>query len=550
MKRVSVCSVTETNIAQSKLGKFSVDFGCPFYYKKIMKKAICFAALAASSLSGCGGGSSSSNSNVVQIPTTNLSPTPTPITTTVDQPLLQATPVSLPDLRPYFNQLCGDDTNIRNFLFLDLNKDGKKDIVVTMNCLQPTFGVVVTDPVKAGFVAFLQNSDGTFRLGTQSVFGQDMVRTSGLFGGVAQADFNKDGYDDFVLTLNREDGRAYADQKASNLNDQNLFVTSDGYGGYKIAAQGQAAWNYALSTMDNASGGKDVISQPIGYGGVNEQWTYDNGWKQLAPLNWAVPGTVFLARTAPNQGSTSALNPYWKGSEFGMSLYTRNQDWALTDKLLFGSWRYISWITWAKERSIVALVTMNNMDYVNVTLEVSCSMKLNKADQDQIAIFAFQGMPINGRYVEGTVIDETDPKTVLPPQTTLVAFQNLNGKLKQIDLRINNEEKNISPFRMYCEDVNGDGNSDIVVSDFRKEKSPNVYINSGSGSFSRLNPSNLPILNNPDYRDESFIYKDIDGDGFSDFMSYTTNSLTHSAFGKPVILKLYRGGRHARIGEY
>jgi len=516
-----------------------------------MKKSGYIVSLAALMLIGCGGDSSSTDTNYVQIPTFSAAPVPAPVTGPIDQPLLQSTPISLPDLRSSFNQLCGDATYIRNFLFLDLNKDGKKDIIVTMNCMQPTFGLVVTGPAKGGFVAFLQNSDGTFRLGTHSVFGQDIVKTSGLFGGAVKEDFNRDGYDDFVLALNREDGRAYSDQNASNLNDQNIFVTSDSTGHYKITAQGQTAWNYALLTIDNAVGGKDVISQPIGYGGVNEHWTYDNGWRQLAPLTWATTGTVFFERSAPNQGSTSALAPLpWGASDFGLALYTRNKDWAIADKYSFGSVRIVPWVSWSKEKGNTALVTINNVDYVNATFETSCSMKLNNTDQGQIAIFALQGAPLKGRYVAESVLHEGDPATMFPPQTSLVAFQNLNGKLSKVDLRINNEEKNIIPFRLYCKDVNGDGNSDIVVSDWRTGKAPYVYINSGSGSFSRVNPNKLPNLTNPDYADEAFIYDDLDSDGFSDFLSYPTSSLTQSVMGKPVILKLYKGGRHAHSGDF
>lgn len=512
-----------------------------------MKNQVCKTALisALMVISGCGGGSSSPDA--IPIPIIIPPPTPTTVPTPVDQPLVQTTPISLPDLRPYFNQLCGDATQVRDLLSPDLNKDGKKDIVVTMNCMQPTFGLVVTGPVKAGFVAFLQNPDGTFQLGTQALFGQDIVRTPGYIINAIQEDFNRDGYDDFVLSLNREDGRAFVDQKASNLNEQNIFVTSDGIGGYKIIAQGQNAWNYMLRTMDNATGGKDLLSQPIGHGGVNEQWTYDNGWKQLVDLKWSAPGTVFLDRAAPNQASTSALNPYWTGSDFGISLYTRNQDWALADKLLFGSVRNVPWISWSKERGTVALVTINNMNYVNVTLEVSCSIN---TDQGQFALFAFQASPLSGDYIDGNVLDESDSKTILPPQTSLIGFQNSNGKLTQLDLKISNQEKNVSPFRLYCKDVNGDGNSDVVLSDWRNGKSPYVYINSGSGLFSRINPTNMPNLANPDYAGEAFIYVDLSGDGFADFISYPTAGLTQSGVGKPVILKLYRGGRHVRAGDF
>ena len=233
-----------------------------------------------------------------------------------------------------------------------------------------------------------------------------------------------------------------------------------------------------------------------------------------------------------------------------MSLYTRSQDWVPADKLSFGSVRTVPWISWSKERGTTLLFTMSGVDYVNASFEVSCNMKLNNTDQNQIAVFAFQAQPLTGRYVDGTVLDEMDRSTVLNPQTSLTAFQNSNGKLSQVDLRISNEEKNVSPFRLYCKDVNGDGNSDIVVSDWRAGKSPYVYINSGSGSLLRVNPSNLPNLANPDYSGEAFTYNDLNGDGFADFISYPTAGLTQYGMGKSVILKLHRGGRHARSGDF
>jgi hypothetical protein len=211
------------------------------------------------------------------------------------QSLFSQTPIELPDLRPAFDQLCGNSTQIRDILPVSLTGNtNRKDLIITLNCMQPNFGSSITDVAKAGFVSFKQMTDGTFINNTKAIFGTDLVKTSGYIIDATAHDFNNDGYDDFILALNREDGRGWADSYATNLNDQNLFVTSDNTGNYTVSQLGQKSWNYTLNTLDNKFKNKNLISQPIGHGGVVEQWIYNGEWQKIEPLDWASHGTVFL----------------------------------------------------------------------------------------------------------------------------------------------------------------------------------------------------------------------------------------------------------------
>ena len=499
----------------------------------LILKQVSSLCLIAILLAGCGGGATPSK-NVPQAAVSSVG----------EQPLFSATPILLPDLRPAFDQLCGNATQIRDILPVDLNRDGRQDLVLTLNCLQPIWGTPVVGPATAGFVVFLQVADGSFVDATQQLFGVTVVRTTGIIINAITQDFNNDGYDDIVFALNREDGRAQTDSLAINLNDVNLFMTSNGDGSYSLVQQGQTAWNYSLDMLDNAAGGKDFVSQPVGYVGVNEQWTLNAGWRQLTPLNWAANGTVFLNRAAPGEPSTVAVSPDWTSNTLGVALYKRSTDWTRVNSVVIGSFITVPWKSWSGNVETTSLVTIANVDYVGVTLELSCQIRLKPTDTSNSAIFMLQSTPLKNRYVPGTTLTEGDTTTFSDPVNTLVQVTTTGDTIAIQNLPVSNEVLNTNTFRLYCGDVNGDGFDDVVVSDYRPNTQPLIYINDGLGSFKRLDMKNVP--NSGLTVHQAFILKDITGDGFADLLYYPAYGVPTTG---PVTLKIFKGTRNIRPSD-
>jgi hypothetical protein len=281
-----------------------------------MKKFILILSLV---LAGCGGGGSS--------------PAPTPVPQPIEISLFQS-PVELPDLKNVYNRLCEYNTNLQNIYLADLNKDGKKDLVLTLWCSQVA-GTPSDGPVVNGVIVLTQNNDGTFTDSTKKMFGVDYINLNGVAINGVVYDFNNDGYDDVVFSVSREDGRLQSPYPATNHNDYNAFITSNGTGGYNVIRQGQFAWNYGISLIDNDNGGKDIISIPIGYNGVVEVWNYVTGWIVNTTHQWISGSHPLITK---NKALVEKEHPFR-----GLKLFTKsNNTWSLVDSYSFGNFIQIS----------------------------------------------------------------------------------------------------------------------------------------------------------------------------------------------------------------
>ena len=193
------------------------------------------------------------------------------------------------------------------FPFGDFNNDEIEDFLIPIVCYQgelPDFGGRDDVAVKSGWFFFCSSVDGKYRNCSKEVFDEDFIDTSkdGGKGGSPYhhnteepRDLNGDGYIDFVLTLNRDDGAgrekfdAYSsegyqsaieecfegDSEIASLyptqdlglcayfSDQYLFL-SKGDGTYEnVRVPWPAHWAHAVRSLPNEEGGFDVIS--IGY---------------------------------------------------------------------------------------------------------------------------------------------------------------------------------------------------------------------------------------------------------------------------------------------
>lgn len=193
------------------------------------------------------------------------------------------------------------------FPFGDFNKDGFEDFFVPIVCYQgptPDLGGDNDVPVKSGWFFFCSNADATYNNCSEKVFGEQFIDTSKYDGKGGSPyhhnteeprDLNGDGYLDFVLTINRDDGigrekfDAYSKdgyQKAIDqcfsgnpasaeiyptsdlglcayFSDQYVFL-SEADGSYSnVRVPWSPHWAHAVRSLPNDVGGFDLIS--IGY---------------------------------------------------------------------------------------------------------------------------------------------------------------------------------------------------------------------------------------------------------------------------------------------
>jgi len=493
-----------------------------------MKNLLLVSSLALA-LSGCGGGGAS----VPVVPVVPVVVAPVA--------LFATTPQLLPDLKAKYDALCGNIVQVQNALSVNLtgHTDGKKDLVFNLWCGQVTRGLMVTTPTLNGMVAFVQQVDGSFIDSTKEIFGVEMVDLGGVGNDAVVYDFNKDGYEDIVWATSSEDGRSLPIGFTGN-NVQKVFMTSAGDGKYSTQKLGGLAYNYKVHLIDNELGGKDLASTFIGYGGQAEVWRYTNGWSKLSGYDWISNSlNVFFKKTSAIENSRIAISTAWAG--VGIELHTRssnNSAWLTSSSWSFPVVQDISMIGWNTELGASKLITVSGKDYVNPNFELGCELKRTPTE-NSISLMMLLGNEVIGGYKGGVL---TEGGSSMISASKLMAFSVTNNLLTNIPISITNEVTNLNVLKMACEDLNGDGYDDILITSLGKGALPIVYLNDGLGNFNLVDTTKLPAPST-DYFDTSMSYVDITGDGIRDLLYWPVNRLT----GNPskVQYQLFKGLRTA-----
>jgi len=515
-------------------------------------------------IAGCGGGGSDTSTVTSAIPTltptiaytpaitattsvsNNITLIPTSVTslfsnTPIDTPLFSETAIELPDLRSIYDSLCGNSVILAPVKLVDLNKDGKKDILLQLWCPRgDQAGKPYNGPVPNKLIVLLQQKDGSFVNDTRAVFGSDNIDMGGIVERIVVNDFNNDGYPDLIFSICLEDGRLPTSDGASNHYAQNVFMTSNNKGVYSFIKQGQIAWNWGLLSVDNERGNIDVVSLPLtGANWVQEVWSFVTSWTQIAIYNWVNgAGTVFFKRKNANQGSQIAVtNLQWPNT--GLSLYYKeNGVWTLKDSNPTQI-KMVQWESWNGGTGTYPVTTVDGKDYIPFDQsEQMCELKLKKDDTDSIAVSLAWGKEIVGGYKGGILKENTSP---LQFKSWLVAYNVSQGKLtRNTTFKINNEIQDSTIINLQCGDVNGDGYDDIVLT--APFGPPIIYINNKIGNFNRINPVNIPNIRYYAWG-ESFIYDDIDGDGILDIIRFPVYGLDPKWGNAPIKYRIYRGNR-------
>lgn len=191
--------------------------------------------------------------------------------------------------------------------FADMNADGYQDILFPFNCYQdelPGFENGVNNvKIKSGMLLFCSDENAEYSDCSFEIFGEEFIDTS-KFGGPGGSyyihnaeepkDLNNDGYPDYPLNLQRDDGigrKIYdviseydllveecfdGDESIAEkyyihevglcayFSDQYAFL-SNGDGTYSnVRLPWLANWTHGMRTIPNEVGGHDLIS--LGYG--------------------------------------------------------------------------------------------------------------------------------------------------------------------------------------------------------------------------------------------------------------------------------------------
>lgn len=442
-----------------------------------MKKTIIALSISAV-LTACGGGGGGSVAPVVTTP-----PAPAVVQA------YDANVTYLPDLKAKYDALCGRDVNAQQIVPVDINNDGRKDLIVAVWCMQPVMGLNIDVPVKNSVFALMQNSDGSFSEATLQVFGSSFPDIGGVPISSLTYDFNKDGYTDIVFSINREDGRTGNGTTQDNFKAPQMSLMSNGNGTYRLVPVSVPKYGMWATTRSNELNNKDVIfstfSGNIAYRWVNSQWQEVPGYD-----SWT-NNPIFL-----KDNSNIAIQPSSRDS-LGVDLYSNvNNSWQKTSGFSFaGSTQWVDQISWSGGIGKVPVITIGGEDYITPGFGGMCEIK----SENSTKIIAFMyGTVIVGGYKGGTVTEGTDPVYKYKNVNKLLTFD-LNGTtLQKNSLEIDlSTEGNISFYDMRCDDINNDGYADIQVVTPRgwfgdPKPAPIVLLGNATFGFNKLNRDIFP----------------------------------------------------------
>lgn len=437
--------------------------------------------------------------------------------------------ILLPDVRQKYDRLCGDAVGMRAFTANMIgHKDGKKDIVATFYCVTNPVGQTLLNsvPTKNGLIVFLQRNDGTFYDGTLDIFGVDLVDLGGIsFEHPAVFDINGDGYDEIVLPITGEDGRALLSNDTTTWNNkQVVFITSIGSGQYKVEKIGWASYGMAADLVDNQFNSKDVITTVIGYGGKPQAWRLNGANWNLATdydsLGNSLTGLYFPGIT-PSSGSASHLATT---SVTSIALYQKaNGNWSKSSDWSFQNIRQAQYVSWNGQQGALNLINYNGADYGFVSFGEYCALRRN-SNENYFGFYELPSSLITGGY-NGQLLHESS--TDFQTHILLMGFSIANGNITQINIPFQNEISNQMPLKMTCNDVNGSGNQAITILTWGQNAKPIVYLNNNNGGFSSVNQNVFPSAS-ISFDGNTSILEDIDGDGIPDLFVYPLNGLRNS----------------------
>lgn len=425
--------------------------------------------------------------------------------------------IILPDLRPKYEMLCGDNTSAQTLELADLTGDGRKDIVVGLWCSVPP-GTVTHEPTVGGLLALTQNADGSFVDRTNALFGSELPAIEKPFENVVY-DFNGDGYDDIFMTQSREDGRADPWDVRDNIKNAVVMSnTDDGYSIVRTGCNDPCGTGYNSHAMNNGFGGIDIVTQSIG-GGAVEVWRYGDEWEFISRLETA-SGLAFFNRTDPDLAALVYSSASRLDGVPAVSLHTRasaDAAWSKTDTQSMQADATIqtTWTAWNGDEGPIDIRVLDGQHYLAGSFEYGCEM-ITSADTDLNLVYLQTTYQLDNYYDGMDIVEGRDMKWVYE----LFGFSANEGNLTSVPILLQApDDLTDKPYRIQCQDVNQDGRDDIVVATWGYETYPHVYINTGRNNFSLVREELWPPITEA-LKNTQPKYVDVNGDDIFDVVYF------------------------------
>ena len=454
---------------------------------------------------------------------------------------------AFPDLTKYYQAL-GGNVLCTVVVAADINKDGRNDLILHFWRFQDTNNLVVTTPAPNRLVALISQPDGTFRDATASVFGSDSIDLGGASRKVRVADFNGDGYPDFVYAMNNEDGRAGGGSDASTNWATVAVVMSKGDGTYGVQLIGTPNWYHSVGLADTASGVPDVIAAGFQAPPWEAFRWLNNAWQTWTAHYPHVSASTFLfmpRREGEANSSEVLMDVYDALGAHGVGSRIQQADgsWSDGGAFYFSNERSVNFVSYDGVQNPTAVISLNGSNYVEGPFYESCGFRLTPG-ASPIGVFKWSPLLIEGPWDGGDLYQTDFPYLIDFNQ--LLGFTG-GGHLSAFPLNITNEQTVLNFNFMDCIDVNGDGYADIVAYPYRAGAKPSIYLNDGKGNLHLFDPDLLPndgLISPSASAHSSFtaLLADVTGDGIRDLIYWPANGASASQPGT-ILFQLFTGNR-------
>jgi len=406
---------------------------------------------------------------------------------------------------------------------VDLNADGKKDIVAHYWHNIWDAGSDYYEPVPNKVIAFLQGDDQIFANSNIEVFGEENVD---LFGGASRkqtlGDFNYDGYIDIAYAMNREDGRPGVYPGTPNWGSYPAILLSNKDGTYSVSQPGnEKIWYHAVASIPNDLGYDDILYRPVNYGEPPLAYRFEE-------TQW-----VTISDYPPIDGweIQAVKNKIWSTETHAVELYLKSYDgWNSVGRIEYpaSSDDVVEVVTWAGDLSRQNIRNIIGRDRVAVAFSESCIIDNGRYYVTQLDS---RLLPENWRDFDN--VKEIE----LTMDKPLLIFEYMDGQIIQKEDLFTNQQSLRHSYRYICADYNSDSLDDIFVS--TNDGSSLLYIQAANGNFELQNEDVFPKANSfQNMNSVRSILEDINDDGKYDLIYYSN---TPSASSKKVNFEIHWG---------
>lgn len=430
--------------------------------------------------------------------------------------------------------------NIQVVNVVDLNKDGKKDIVFHMWSGNGIYPPEYYGETPDALFVYLSQSDGSYQFGNKLLFGKESVKLGASSRSSVVSDFNGDGYPDIAYAMSREDGRLSETTVLGfrNWAANTAVIMSNGDGTYRIDLLDQPEYNHSITSVITAAGVPEIMLGSPNYGAYSNaptpgaltfEWIKDH-WTSVSGLPKLTSASNLALSLDPKKIETTHIfsGMLWTYNEnFAVGLYAKTEtSWALSSQYTFYATNdQRDFVNWTGRTEHQNVFEVNKHKIVDLAIWETASIKITPTST-----------PIVLALLSGNLTPDIYSKTVyqndLKVFNYFVGFDTTGGNLKLLDTLVQGQDTEFQSYKFKVADVNGDGYDDLIsyLQDYfangevHTNGRINIFLNDKNGHLVRDVDFTYPNMSHKDQilYFPRVIYDDLNGDGINDLLYYST----------------------------